>query len=60
MTFYKLDVYEYDTMKISLKEVLQYLKEVDIDPNNVDLIIKTVHNDYDGQHEYFQLEYLEK
>jgi hypothetical protein len=60
MIFYKLDFIDGNEMKISLKEVLQYLKEVNIDPNNVDLVIRTITTGYDGSHDYFQLEYVEK
>jgi len=61
MRIYKLDFAgDYDKLQISLKEVLQYLKEVNIDPDNVDLVITTVSTGYDGSHDHFELEYVQK
>jgi len=63
MIIYKLDFAgnSDDTkLQISLKEVLQYLKQVNIEPDNIDLVITTISNGYDGSHEHFELEYVEK
>ena len=63
MRIYKLDFAgnSDDTkLQISLKEVLQYLKQVNIEPDNIDLVITTISNGYDGSHEHFELEYVEK